>query len=97
MKELKDCEIKYSNKYGERFKLEIFPLEEGSDDYSMWLSIIPEDNEPEAIFSTWIDSGCGEVNGNQEIYRSDYEDEINRAYAIFQNLMNVIYADTIEQ
>lgn len=91
MNELKDCNIEYINQYGEHFKLEIYELEEGTDDYSMWLSIIPEDNEPKAIFSTWIDSGGGEVNGNQEIYKSDYDDEIDRAYKIFNSLISNIY------
>lgn len=50
MTELKDCNIEYTNQYGERFKLELYKL--SIDDYSMWLYIIPEDNEPEAIFST---------------------------------------------
>ena len=91
MTELKDCNIKYTNQYGEHFKLEIFELEEGTDDYSMWLYIIPKDNELEAIFSTWIDSGGGEVNGNQEIYKDNYDNEIDRAYNIFTNLMSNIY------
>ena len=91
MSELKNCNIEYSNQYGEHFKLEIYELEEGTDDYSMWLYIIPEDDEPEAIFSTWIDSGGGEVNGNQEIYKDNYDNEIDRAYNIFSNLMDSIY------
>lgn len=35
MNELKDCNIEYTNQYGEHFKLEIYELEEGTDDYSM--------------------------------------------------------------
>lgn len=91
MTELKNCNIKYTDQYGERFKLEIYKLEKDTDNYSMWLYIIPEDNEPDAIFSTWINSYSGEVNGTQEIYKSDYDDEIDKAYEIFNNLISNIY------
>lgn len=91
MAELKDCNIEYTNQYGERFKLEIYELEESTDDYSMWLYLIPEDNKPEEVFSTWIDSGGGEVNGNQEVYKSNYDNEIDKAYKIFNSIMSNVY------
>lgn len=91
MRELQDFSINYFNRYGERFKLEAFLLEEGSDSYSIWLYVYPEDDVPEPIFSTWIDSG-GEVRGNQEVYKSNYEDEINIAYKIFNSMMSIMYS-----
>lgn len=92
MRELKDFSINYFNKYGERFKLEAFLLEEGSDNYSIWLYVIPEDDVPEAIFSTWINSEGGEVSGSQAVYKSNYEDEINIAYKIFNSVMSIMYS-----
>lgn len=91
MNELKYCNIEYTNQYEEHLKLEIFNLEEDTDIYSMRLYIISKDNEREEIFSTWIDSNCGEVSGNQEIYKDDYDNEIYRAYDIFSSLMSNIY------
>lgn len=91
MKELKDCSIEYYNKFNEHFKLEIYLLDDNCDDYAMRLYLIPEDNEPEEIFSTWIDSDCCEVTGNCEIYKENYDDEIQKAYNLFESIINNVY------
>lgn len=44
MSKLNVCNIEYTNQYREHFKLEIFELEEGTDDYSMWLYLILDDS-----------------------------------------------------
>lgn len=91
MNELNNCNIEYSNQYGEHFKLKIYDLEEGTDYYSICLYIISENNEPETIFSTWINSDCVEVSRSPEIYKDNYDNEIYRAYDIFSSLMSNIY------
>lgn len=56
----------------------------------MWLFLL-DDNKQKPILSTWIDSGCGEVRGNQELYTDEYEQEVDKAYKIFSSLMDIIY------
>lgn len=90
MEELNSCTIEFTNEDEKHFRLEINLLEENTDNYSMWLSLLDDDDQ-KPIFSTWIDSGCGEVKGNQELYTDEYGQEVDKAYKIFGSLMDIIY------
>ena len=99
MKIIDDIEIRFV--YGfHKFKLVISCLDITTGDYSMYLykdytdlkhyNAYQDTIEPvNEVFSTWIDSDGGEVEGNQRIIKAGYDDVIDYSYALFDNIMKV--------
>lgn len=90
-------EIKFI--YGfHKFTLIISCLDTETEDYSIYLykdytdfknyNKYQDTIEPfDEVFSTWIDSDGGEVEGNQRIVKKGYDDAIDYSYALFESIM----------
>lgn len=62
----------------------------GGDNYSIHL-YNSKNLEPEnEIFSTWVDSNGGEIEGNKEIYKYGYDEAIYICYDLFNTLQSFL-------